>query len=100
MNEKIALRALDWTFICVSMTLASKVISAIRTFALFYRSYAIILQYMNSLFQTSSPMGSDRSPESQHNVCRDYTLESSNAGNSDLDTVIRPKFKHKILCQF
>ena len=50
--------------------------------------------------ETSSPMGNARSPESQHNVCRHHILECSKAGHSELETVIRPKFKQKILCQF
>ena len=46
---------------------------------------------------TSSPMGNDRSleTESQYNVG-----QCSKAGNSKLETAIRPKFKHKIIFQF
>ena len=43
---------------------------------------------------TSSPMGNDRSPGSQHNVWRHHYLQCSKAGNSELETVIRNKFKH------
>ena len=41
---------------------------------------------------TSSPMGNDRSPESRMNVRRHHYLQYSKAGNSELETVIRPKF--------
>ena len=40
-------------------------------------------------------MGNDRSPESQHNVWRHHIQECSKAGNSELETVLKPKFKHK-----
>ena len=49
--------------------------------------------------KTSSTMGKDCSPESQHNIWRLQVLECSKAGNSELETVIRPKFKHNI-CHF
>ena len=39
-------------------------------------------------------MGNDRSPWSQHNVWRHHNLGCSKAGNSELETVIRNKFKH------
>ena len=38
---------------------------------------------------TSSPLGKDRSPESQHNVWRHHNLRCSEAGNSELETVTR-----------
>ena len=44
--------------------------------------------------KTSSPMGNDRSPGGQHNVWRRHNLGCSKAGNSELETVIRNKFKH------
>ena len=43
---------------------------------------------------TSSPMGNDRSTGSQHNVWRYHNLGCSTTGNSELETVIRNKFKH------
>ena len=39
-------------------------------------------------------MGNDRSTWSQHNVWRHHNLGCSKAGNSELKTVIRNKFKH------
>ena len=42
--------------------------------------------------KTSSPMGNNRSPGSQH-VWRHHNLGCSKAGNSELETVIRNKFK-------
>ena len=39
-------------------------------------------------------MGNNRSPGSQHNVWRHHNLGCSKAGNSELETVIRNKFKH------
>ena len=45
-------------------------------------------------YETSSTMGNDRSPGSQHNVWRHHDLECSKAGNSELETVVRNKFKH------
>ena len=38
---------------------------------------------------TSSPMGNDHSPESQHNVWRPHNLRCSKADNSELETVTR-----------
>ena len=38
---------------------------------------------------TSSPMGNDRSPWSQDNVCRHHNLGCSKADNSELETVTR-----------
>ena len=38
---------------------------------------------------TSSPMGNDRSPWSQHNVWRHHNLRCSKADNSELETVTR-----------
>ena len=38
-------------------------------------------------------MGNDRSPGSQHSVLRHHNLGCSKAGNSELVTVIRNKFK-------
>ena len=43
---------------------------------------------------TSSPRGNDRSPGSLYNVWRHHNLGCSKAGNSELETVIRNKFKH------
>ena len=39
--------------------------------------------------KTSSPMGNDRSPWSQHNVWRHHNLRYSKADNSELETVTR-----------
>ena len=39
-------------------------------------------------------MGNDHSPGSQHNVWRHRNLGCSKAGNSELETVLRNKFKH------
>ena len=41
------------------------------------------------LSETSSPMGNDRSPGSQHNVWLYHNLWCSKAGNSELETVTR-----------
>ena len=38
---------------------------------------------------TSSPMGNNRSPWSQHNVWRNHNLRCSKADNSELETVTR-----------
>ena len=38
---------------------------------------------------TSSPLGNDRSPKSQHNVWRHHDLRCSEAGNAELETVTR-----------
>ena len=38
---------------------------------------------------TSSPMGNDRSPWSQHNVCRHHNLRCLKVDNSELETVNR-----------
>ena len=39
-------------------------------------------------------MGNDRLPESQLNVLKRHILRCSKAGNFDVETAIRPKFKH------
>ena len=39
--------------------------------------------------KTSSPMGNDRSPWSQHNIWRHHNLRISKTNNSELETVIR-----------
>ena len=44
--------------------------------------------------QTSSPMGTDRSPGSQYNAWRHHNLGCSKAGHSEFETVIGNKFKH------
>ena len=40
--------------------------------------------------RTSSPMGNDHSPESQHNVWKHHILGCTKAGNYELETAIRP----------
>ena len=44
--------------------------------------------------ETSSPMGNDPSPGSQHNVWRYHNLGCSKAGSSEVETVISNIFKH------
>ena len=44
---------------------------------------------MKKIQSTSSPMGNDRSPWSQHNVWRHHNLRCSKADNSELETVTR-----------
>ena len=46
-------------------------------------------------FKTSSPMGNDRSPWSQHNVWTHHNLRCSKADNSELETVTRNQFKNR-----
>ena len=45
-------------------------------------------------------MGNDRSSESQNNVWRHHILQYPKAGDAELETATRSKFKYKILCQF
>ena len=42
-----------------------------------------------NIYITSSPMGNDRSPLSQHNIWRHHNLRCSKADNSELETVTR-----------
>ena len=44
---------------------------------------------------TSSPMGNDCSPWSQHNVWRHHNSRCSKADNSELETVTRINSKHR-----
>ena len=43
----------------------------------------------DGITETSSQMGNDRSPGSQHNVWRHHNLGCSKADNSELETVTR-----------
>ena len=48
-----------------------------------------LLNEFNKFNETSSPMGSYRSPWSQLNVWRHHNLRCSKADNSELETVTR-----------
>ena len=52
-------------------------------------SGSLIKFYLHTNRKTSSPMGNDCSPWSQHNVWRHHNLRCSKADNSELETVTR-----------
>ena len=63
------------------------------------QNIAAVSIFLNEIIKivTSSPMGNDRSPGSQHNVWRHHNYyRCSKAGQSELETVIRNKFNNSI----